>query len=118
MSDEPSRDRVVDAFDAAVSFWHAQLDEPIDEHTADDVDRPVTARDYFGTDRGYDDGTIDEWRLGWAPPDGGLFDHRLEQGFDAETSAATGLFCEKAPKKELWLGRYIFPYFSADGRAE
>jgi len=118
MSDEPSRDRVVDAFDAAVSFWHTQLDEPIDEHTADDVDRPVTARDYFGTDRGYDDETIDEWRLGWAPPDGGLYDHLLEQGFDAETIAATGLFCEKAPRKELWLGRYIFPYFSADGRAE
>jgi len=116
MSDETRRDRVVDAFDAAVSYWHSQLDEPIDEHA--DGDRPATARDYFADGRGYDDETIDEWRLGWAPADGGLYAHLREQGFDADTIAATGLFCEKAPEKELWRGRYIMPYFSADGRAE
>jgi len=116
MSDDDSRDRVVDAFDAAVSYWHSQLDETIDEHA--DTDRPDTARDYFATGRGYDDETIDEWRLGWAPEDGGLYEHLREQGFGADTIAATGLFCEKAPEKELWRGRYIMPYFSADGRAE
>jgi len=116
MSDEARRDRVVDAFDAAVSYWHNHLDEPIDEHA--DTERPETAHDYFASGRGYDDETINEWRLGWAPGDGGLYDHLREQGFDADTIAATGLFCEKAPKKELWRGRYILPYFSADGRAE
>jgi len=116
MSADVDRDRVVEAFDAAVSYWHSQLDEPIDDHA--DMDRPDTARDYFASGRGYDAETIDEWRLGWAPADGGLYEHLEHAGYDADTIAATGLFCEKAPTKELWRGRYIMPYFSADGRAE
>ena len=110
------RDRVVDAFDAAVSYWHRQLDEPIAEHS--DTDRPDTARDYFEDHRGFDGDTIDEWRLGWAPGDGGLYEHLDSEGFNADTIAATGLFCEADPTKELWRGRYVLPYFSADGRAE
>jgi len=115
MTDD-DRDRVVDAFDAAVSYWHRQLDEPIAEHS--DADRPDTARDYFEDYRGFDGDTIDEWRLGWAPGDGGLYEYLDGEGFDAETIAATGLFCEDYPTKELWRGRYVLPYFSADGRAE
>ena len=110
------RDRVVDAFDAAVTYWHQQLDEPITEHSG--TDRPGTARDYFENHRGFDADTIDEWRLGWAPADGGLYDHLEDEGFDAGTIAATGLFCEADPTKELWRGRYVLPYFTADGRAE
>jgi len=113
MSADVDRERVVDAFDAAVSWWHEQLDEP-----TGDADAPDTARDYFTDHRGFDAETIDEWRLGWAPADGGLYDYLREQGFDADTIAATGLFCQKNPEKELWCGRYIMPYFAADGRAE
>ena len=116
MSRHVDRDTVVDAFDSAVDYWHAQLDEQITEHT--DTDRPDTAREYFEDGRGYDTDTVDEWRLGWAPGDGGLYDHLRSEGFDAETISATGLFCQKAPKKELWRGRYVLPYFSSDGRAE
>jgi len=116
MSRDVDRDTVVDAFDSAVDYWHAQLDEQITEHT--DTDRPDTAREYFEDGRGYDTDTVDEWRLGWAPGDGGLYDHLRSEGFDAETISATGLFCQKAPKKELWRGRYVLPYFSSDGRAE
>ena len=114
MSAEPDRDRVVEAFDAAVTYWHSQLDEP----TGSTGDRPDTAREYFADVRGYDAATIDEWRLGWAPADGGLYEHLSQQGFDADTIASTGLFCENQPEKELWRGRYVFPYFTADGRAE
>ena len=113
MSPDVDRDRVVDAFDAAVSWWHKQLDEPTGH-----ADAPDTARDYFRDHRGFDAETIEDWRLGWAPPAGGLYDYLREQGFDADTIAATGLFCQNAPEKELWRGRYIMPYFAADGRAE
>ena len=113
MSADVARERVVDAFDAAVSWWHQRLDEP-----TGDTDAPDTARDYFTDHRGFDAETIEEWRLGWAPADGGLYDYLREQGFDAETVAATGLFCQNAREKELWRGRYIMPYFAADGRAE
>ena len=116
MTDEIDRDRVVEAFDEAVSYWHEQLDVEIAEHA--DTDRPDSARGYFEHHRGFDTDTVNEWRLGWAPADGGLYEHLEAEGFNADTIAATGLFCEKAPTKELWRGRYIMPYFSADGRAE
>ena len=128
------RDRVAEAFDAAIDYWHRQLDQPIAEHAdvdddADDehdkADRPNTAREYFEEVRGYDPETIDAWRLGWAPADGGLYDQLKREGFDADTIAATGLFCnedddveEGRSNRELWHGRYIFPYFAADGTAE
>jgi P4 family phage/plasmid primase-like protien len=120
MSDALSRTDVVEAFDAAVSWWHSQLDEEIADHTdaGGHPDRPTTARDYFREERGFDDATIGGWRLGWAPPDGGLYDHLHEEGFDEEVIAATGLFCENAPEKELWRGRYVFPYFAPDGTAD
>jgi len=75
-----NRDDVVEAFDAAVDYWHSQLDEQIDEHA--DSDRPDTARDYFENRRGYDAETVDSWRLGWAPGDGELHELLTEQGFD------------------------------------
>ena len=119
------RERVVEAFDAAIDYWHRQLDQPIAEHAGvdgddehDKADRPNTAREYFEEIRGYDRETVDAWRLGWAPPDGGLYDQLEREGFGAETIAATGLFCEEYPQKELWRGRYVFPYFAADGAAE
>jgi P4 family phage/plasmid primase-like protien len=126
------RDRVAEAFDAAIDYWHRQLDQPIAEHADvdgddehDKADRPNTAREYFEEVRGYDRETVDAWRLGWAPPDGGLYDELRRKGFDADTIAATGLFCnedddveEGRSNRELWHGRYIFPYFAADGTAE
>ena len=116
MSGKVARDRVVDAFDSAVDYWHEQIDEPIQEHA--DTDRPSTAREYFELHRGYNTETVDEWRLGFAPGDGGLYEYLEEHGFNKSEIAATGLFCEANPKKELWRGRYVLPYFAADGRAE
>ena len=120
MTAAPDRDDVVEAFDAAVSWWHDQLDEEIADHTdaGGHPARPTTARDYFSEERGFDDATINGWRLGWAPPDGGLYDHLREEGFGDDVIAATGLFCENAPEKELWCGRYVFPYFAPDGTAD
>lgn len=117
MSGEVDRDRVVEAFDSAIDYWHEQIDNEIDDH-ADNDDRPTTAREYFEDDRGFDAATIDEWRLGWAPGDGDLHELLTEQGFATDVIAATGLFCESDPEKELWRGRYVLPYFAADGRAE
>jgi P4 family phage/plasmid primase-like protien len=119
MSRNVDRDDAVAAFDAAVTWWHDQLDEEIADHadTGTHPDRPSTARDYFETVRGFDADTIAEWRLGWAPADGGLYDHLRGEGFEDATIRATGLFCEDS-HDPLWRGRYIFPYFSADGTAE
>lgn len=120
MSREVDRDDAVAAFDAAVTWWHDQLDEEIAAHadTGTHPDRPSTARDYFETVRGFEADTIAEWRLGWAPADGGLYDHLRGEGFEDATIRATGLFTQEDRPRSLWRGRYVLPYFSADGTAE
>jgi len=104
-----------EAFAAAVEWYHAQLDTEIPDHTAsgEHPDRPTTARDYFTGVRGWGSSTLDEKRLGYAPAGGGLRDYLESEGFEPPAIRATGLFTEDL--RPLWRGRYVFPYFDADG---
>jgi hypothetical protein len=112
---EPSNTQ--EAFADAVAWFHSQIDQRITDH-ADDKgehpDRPTTAREYFH-ERGWTDATIDDARLGWAPPSRtGLLDHLMREGYGREAILGTGLFTEDL--RPLWQGRYILPYFDADGQ--
>ncbi|WP_248911089.1 phage/plasmid primase, P4 family [Halocatena marina] len=124
--DTASRADVFDAFEAAIEYFHDQLDRTISDHVGEcahegclvvdeeDCTRPSTGREYFER-RGWSDTTIDEWKLGYAPGGGGLAAHLRDRGFADETLRATGLFTKNLTA--LWRGRYVLPYFDEDGRA-
>ncbi|RLM87903.1 hypothetical protein, partial [Haloarcula sp. Atlit-7R] len=106
-----ARPEAADALEDAIDFLHEQLDREVDFPEAD-VDTP---REYFREVRGWDDETIDEKRLGWAPGNRtALLDHLMSAGYEREAILGTGLFWENglAP---VWQGRLVFPYL-ADGR--
>jgi len=68
--------------------------------------------------RGWSPDTIEEKKLGWAPEDiDALKSHLKEEGFSKEVLFATGLFNVTDDGKLLPTvqGRYIFPYYNADG---
>lgn len=101
----------------ALEFFHTELDATIDDHTEDGQhpDRPTTAREYFSEHRGWDDATIDDKLLGWAPADEyALRDHLMQQGYEKDDLRATGLFYENLTPH--FQGRYVFPYFDHDGQ--
>lgn len=108
-------ERAKDAFGDAIRYFHQQLDRTIGDHTDTGThpDRPTTAREYFTEGRGWDDDTLDDNLLGYAPAGDGLRDYLMEQGHDRETIIATGLFTDNL--QPLWKGRYVLPYFDADG---
>jgi hypothetical protein len=105
-----------EAFADAVAWFHGQIDQRITEHADEEgahPDRPTTAREYFH-ERGWTDATINDARLGWAPPSRtGLLDHLMREGYGREAILSTGLFTEDL--HPLWQGRYVLPYFDADG---
>ena len=105
------------AFVDAIAWFHDQINKSIADHDDEDgdhPDRPTTAREYFH-ERGWTDDTIDEARLGWAPPSRtGPLDHLMREGYDREAILGTGLFTEDL--RPLWQGRYVLPYFDVDGQ--
>jgi hypothetical protein len=106
-----------EAFADAIAWFHTQIDQRIADHTDADgehSDRPTTAREYFH-ERGWTDATIDDARLGWAPPSRtGLLDYLMREGYGRDAILGTGLFTEDF--RPLWQGRYVLPYFDADGQ--
>lgn len=111
-----------------IEFYHSHVDDPIPEHTgacdhpecsgSEECTRPTTAREYFREDRGWTDATIDDLRLGWAPPDhkDQLIRHLYDRGFDRAEMLATGLFGTDGDNLyTMWAGRYVLTYFDADG---
>ena len=106
-----------DAFADAIAWFHDQIDQQITDHADEEgehPDRPTTAREYFH-ERGWSDTTIDDARLGWAPASRtGLLDHLMREGYDRDAILGTGLFTEDF--RPLWQGRYVLPYFDADGQ--
>jgi len=106
-----------EAFADAVVWFHDQIDRRISDHTdseGEHPDRPTSARAYFH-ERGWSDATIDDARLGWAPSDRtGLLDHLMREGYDRDAILGTGLFTKDF--RPLWQGRYVLPYFDADGQ--
>ncbi|MFY4815027.1 hypothetical protein ACOJIV_20380 [Haloarcula sp. AONF1] len=113
---ETPEEKAVEALDDAIAWFNSQLDRPIRDHTdgGDHSERPETARDYFTDVRGWNDDTIDEMRLGWAPAGRtGLLDHLMREGHDREAIIGTGLFTDDLTP--LWQGRYVLPYFNGEG---
>jgi hypothetical protein len=106
-----------EAFADAVAWFHDQIDRRITDHTDEEgehPDRPTTAREYFH-ERGWTDATIDDARLGWAPPSRtGLLDHLMREDYGRDAILGTGLFTEDF--RPLWQGRYVLPYFDTDGQ--
>jgi hypothetical protein len=105
------------AFAEAIAWFHNQLDRQITDHADEEgehPDRPASAREYFH-ERGWTDATIDDAHLGWAPPSRtGLLDHLMRKGYGRDAILGTSLFTEDF--RPLWQGRYVLPYFDADGR--
>jgi len=129
------------ALDDAISWFHAQLDEEIYDHTEeanedvdgaeDHSDRPNTAREWFLENRGFKPETIEDKRLGWAPPycTDELLAYLHRQGHSREEILASGVFNFPGVENDGELtnpqgnpsvsfsGRYIFPYFDETGTA-
>ncbi|SDY98334.1 DNA primase, partial [Halopenitus persicus] len=96
----------------ALEWFHQQLDRDLPDECDHD-----TPRDYYRDGRGWDADTIDEKLLGFAPANykDDLIAHLFGRGHDRDAIRATGLFTEDL--RPLWRGRYVLPYFDADGRA-
>ena len=110
---ESSSDEALAAFQAAIDYWHERLDCEVDL-PGDEVD---TMRDYIRETRGWDDATIDEKRLGWAPAGrDDLLNYLMGEGFDRNAILGTGLFWENS-LEPVWQGRFVFPYL-VEGKPE
>ena len=104
--------RSLQAFAAAIDFFAAQLDRDISD-AFDDA--PDTPRDYYTGYRGWSEETLSAKKLGYAPADDqALLDHLMREGFDGDAIQGTGLFYEDFTPH--FQGRYVLPYFDADGR--
>lgn len=109
----------VEALDDAIDWFHAQIEESIDDHTetGDHADRPATAAEWFRENRGFNAETIEAKRLGWSPPNAGgaLVTYLYDHGHSRDAILSTGLFTDDL--RLLWNGRYVFPYHDTDGKA-
>jgi hypothetical protein len=110
-----------EAFADAIDWFHSQLGRDISDlgltYVDDDGDeQPVeTAREWFREVRGWSDATIDEKQVGWAAPSpDALVNHLMGEGYDRDAILGTGLFTDDL--SPLWQGRFVFPYFDADGQ--
>jgi hypothetical protein len=111
-ADSDLKERSLEAFAAAIEFFHNQLDRDI----SDEFDgAPDTPREYYEERRGWDAETIADKRLGYAPADDmALLEHLMREGFDGDDIQGTGLFYEDLTPH--FKGRYVLPYFDEDGR--
>jgi len=112
-SDTPDTDG--SALADALEWFHQQLDRELPDECDHD-----TPRDYYREGRGWDADTIDEKLLGFAPANyrDELVTHLFHRGHGREEILATGLFGERDDGNlyATWSGRYVLPYFDADGR--
>lgn len=103
------RDQAHDALEDAVEFFHSRLDDPLPESC--DIEA-TTPREYLHN-RGWDDETIDEYQLGYAPAsDTALLEYLMRQDHDREAMLGTGLFYESL--EPHFYGRIVFPYCKDD----
>jgi hypothetical protein len=116
-----TREDAVAALRDTLEFYHRKVDESIDDHAGDGdhPERPDTAREYFTDVRGWDDTTVDELLLGWAPPDhvDELVAHLHRRGHSREAMLATGAIGERDSGSlyTTFSGRYVLPYFDSSG---
>jgi DNA primase len=101
------RTRLVEALDAAASFYVEQLATPAGE----------SARAYL-VGRGLGDEQLEHFRIGWAPDQwAALARHLMEAGFEAAELIDAGLTSEgKRGPMDRFRGRVMFPIFDSGGR--
>ena len=111
----PAPDADGSALVDALEWFHQQLDRDLPDECDHD-----TPRDYYRDGRGWDANTIDEKLLGYAPANykDDLIAYLFDRGHGREEILATGLFGERDDGNlyATWSGRYVLPYFDADGR--
>ncbi|WP_254538944.1 hypothetical protein [Halomarina litorea] len=112
-SDTPDTDG--SALVDALEWFHQQLNRDLPDEC--DYDTP---RDYYRDGRGWSADTIDEKLLGYAPANykDDLIAYLFDRGHGRDEILATGLFGERDDGNlyATWSGRYVLPYFDADGR--
>jgi len=120
-TDETPEEKAVEALRDVLRFYNARVDDTITDHTGegDHPERPTTAREYFTDVRGWDDHTVDDLLLGWAPPDHSdqLVAYLHDRGHDREAILATGAVgeTESGGFYTTFTGRYVLPYYDANG---
>lgn len=109
---ESVEERALRAFDVAIDYYVSKLDEPLDY-----ADAPAeTPREFYTGSRGWDGETVESKRLGYAPASGdGLLNRLMREGFERDAIVGTGLFDDRL--RPTFTGRFVLPYFDADGRA-
>ena len=115
------REDAVAALRDVLRFYNNRLDDEIGDHTeaGEHPERPTTARDYFTEVRGWEDDTVDDLLLGWAPADhvDELVAYLFDRGHTREAMIATGALGEKdsGGLYATFSARYVLPYFDAEG---
>lgn len=110
-----------DALRDVLRFYNQRVDDKIGDHTdsGEHPERPTTAREYFTEVRGWDDDTVDELLLGWAPPNHSdqLVAWLFDRGHDREAILATGAVGEtdSGGFYTTFQGRYVLPYYDGEG---
>ena len=115
------REDAVAALRDVLQFDTVRLDDTITDHTenGDHPERPTTAREYFTEVRGWENDTVDDLLLGWAPDDhvDELVAYLFDRGHSREAMIATGALGEKdtGGLYATFSARYVLPYFDANG---
>ena len=119
--DSVDREAAVAALADVLRFYNSRLDDEITDHTGagEHPERPTTAREYFTEVRGWNDATVDDLLLGWAPPDhvDQLVAYLHDRGHSRAAMLATGAIGE-ADSGGLYAtfsARYVLPYYDAAG---
>lgn len=112
-AEDEGADDVTAAFADSIGWYNSQLDRDLPE----DCDYE-TPREYYREGRGWNDETIEEKYLGYAPAGhkNELLRYLRDRGYDADTILATGLIrISDNGAYTIWNGRYVLPFLDSDG---
>lgn len=98
--DDLPDDLFIDILNSAASFYQDRLAEAPE------------AYQYLRQERGLEPHTIDEFKLGWAPQEGGLITHLVAHGFSVEDVKRTGLVNKWGD--DTLRGQITIPYLMRD----
>jgi len=105
--DRQRRDRLLEALERAVEWYHQRL------LTAPDAG---PARQYLRS-RGYDGEVVRAFKLGWAPDDWDALSRHLDVPDDVLRDSGLGFLNKRNRQQDAFRGRVMFPIFDAGGRA-
>ncbi len=90
--------RTIECLNELVEYWYEYATERVKQYVRDEREWPTEM--------------VDEFKLGWASPDGEPYQHLRKQGYDHKEIISTGAFTRAGDC--LWNCRYVFPYFNED----